>query len=88
VKVIDATPGPRLVTPTVTLPDAGCVCGVRLAHAVAPAITNTAMHKRRFRLAEGIGMLQMKIGSRLERMRQQQQLLFAEQLARQVQRGR
>ena len=33
-------------------------------------------------------MLQVKIGLRLERVRQQQDLLLAEQLARQVQRGR
>ena len=88
VKVIDATPGPRLVTPTVTLPDAGCVCGACLAHAAAPAITNTAMDRRRFRLAEGIGMLLMIIGSCLERVREQENLLLTEQLAREVQRGR
>jgi len=88
VKVIEATPGPLLVTPTVTRPDDGCVCGALLTHAAAPANTNTAMHKRRFRLAEGIGMLQMKIGSCLERMRQQQDFLLAEQLAGEVQRGR
>jgi hypothetical protein len=33
VNVILSTPGPRLVTPAVTLPNAGNGCGTALAHA-------------------------------------------------------
>jgi hypothetical protein len=49
VNVIVSTPGPRLVTPTVTLPDAGCVFNALLAQLANPRSKAAAAHSHAVR---------------------------------------